>query len=577
MIGDFIHRTSMIAVVGWAQVMREPSSVTGSSADEHAAPSGYGAADLSELRILQRAMRLLLSPAPLDQVLTELMRLMAAAGTARGVAIVFLEPAGRLVPGLDLNLPEGYLAASAGRHVGCGACGQAIEQGALVVVADTRTDPRFAAAREQAQQLGIKAVVAAPIVASDGASLGALAFHFDRPHTLEDLERGRTYAVVAAAILEHKQAEATVLRRAADESAMREKQEYLAMVSHDLRNPLSAILTSATLLQQRLVGGAEAERARKQTDVIIRSVRLMDRLITDLLDLSQIESGQLRLRRQRHGVRELVRDAIEGVQAQAHKKRLTIDVDIAEGVTTLTCDLERIQQVLGNLLGNAVKFTPEGGNIRMGAALTEDMVEFTVSDSGIGIPREQLPRIFDRYWQAKHQDRRGIGLGLSIARGIVEAHGGRIRVESTAGIGTTFYFTVPLRRVDDGVDTAEDVADFFDLPVAAAQALLERSEHERAWEPGPTPATALLRVSPGPRYAGAQACLVRIANGGTFPYHEHRAAEHLFIIHGGLRNEDGSEAWTGERIVYPPGTGQSPAAIGEEACMCAVMIMPCPH
>jgi signal transduction histidine kinase len=550
--------------------MRKSSSATGSPVDEFAAsPAGTGAVGVNELRLLQRATSLLLSPAPLDEVLTELMKSTAAAAGARGVAIVFLDPTGKLVPGLNLRLPADYLVASAGERIGCGACGRAIKGGAPVVVADVRTDPCLACVREQALRLGIVAVVAAPIVASDGVPVGALAIHVDRPHTAEDLERSRTYAALAAVILEHKRAEATGHERAAAEAAMQQKQEYLQIVSHDLRNPLSAILTSATLLQHE-AGGDEARRTHKQTDIIIRSVRHMDRLITDLLDLSQIESGLFRLRRQRHSVKDLVREATEGIQAQAHQKRLGIEVDVDARVTTVSCDAERLLQVLGNLLGNAVKFTPEDGSIRVGATLRGAAVEFTIADSGIGIPGEQLAHIFDRYWQAQRRARQGIGLGLSIARGIVEAHGGRIRVESTAGVGTTFSFTIPR----DAGELAEELAEFFDLPVASARVLLERRQQEQAWGPGPTPGVGLMPVAPGSRHAGAQGFLVRVAAGATYPHHRHPGDEHMFAIQGGIRDDGGAELWEGERTVHTDGATPASTAIGDGECILAAMVMP---
>jgi signal transduction histidine kinase/quercetin dioxygenase-like cupin family protein len=553
--------------------MNESLSAIGLPADELAAPSASGMVGLTELRLLRQSAPLLLSRAPLEDVLTELMKLIAAAAGALGVAIVFLEPTGKLVPGPSLRLPAEYLRASAGGEVGFGACGQAIAFGLPVAMADIRTDPRITSVRDQALQLGIVAVVAAPMVASDGTSLGALALHLGRPHTAEDLERSNVYAGLAAVILEHRRAAASGQGRAADEVSVHDREQYLAMVSHDLRNPLSAILMAATLLE-RGAAGEGPERTRKQIDVIIRSVRHMDRLITDLLDLAQLESGQFRLRRQRVDVKSLVREAVEGIQAQAHKKRLVIDVDVAPELTTLCCDGERLLQVLGNLLGNAVKFTLEGGRVRVDAALKHGMAEFTVADSGIGIPADQLARIFDRYWQAQRRARQGIGLGLSIASGIVEAHGGRIRVESAAGVGTTFSFTLPLHSVDRGFPLAQALAEFYDLPITTAEGLLEHREHAQAWRPGPTPDIALISVTPGPRYRGAEGFLVCIAAGATYPMHVHSGGEHLLILEGGLRDDDGSELWEGERAIHAAGTAHASTAIGEGACVLAALVMP---
>ena len=531
--------------------------------------STHGLAERTELALLQQATALLRSPAGLAEVLTELMEIVAAAARARGVAIALLEQAGKLAPCLALNLPPEYLVASSGAQVGLGVCGQAIRNAAPVIVADVRTDPRFACASEPAQQLGIVSVLAMPITTGDGISLGALAVHLDRAHTSEDIEGCRAYADLAAAILEHQRADGTGLLRDAD--VRRRRQEYLASVAHDLRNPLSAIVTSAALLQRGIVGAA-TDRSRQQVEIVLRSARHMDRLITDLLDLAQIESGRFRLCLRRHGVKELVRDAIEAIQAQAQD--ISLEMELGPGVTTVCCDLERLLQVLGNLLGNAIKFTPAGGSVRVAAALKDEAVEFTVADSGIGIPGDQLERIFDRYWQAKQQSGRGVGLGLSIARGIVEAHGGHIRAESVPGIGTTFSFTVPLRWLGSRSETAEDLAEFFDLSVAAVRTLLAALEQEEAWGPGPTPEVGLISVAPGPLHPGAQAFLVRIASGASHPHHVHHGDEHILVIEGGIRDDDGSELWAGERVINCEGTCHASTAIGEGPCVLAAMVMP---
>jgi len=206
--------------------------------------------------------------------------------------------------------------------------------------------------------------------------------------------------------------------------------------------------------------------------------------------------------------------------------------------------------------------------------LKGDSVEFTVADSGIGIPRDQLAHIFDRYWQAQRRARKGIGLGLSIARGIVEAHGGRVRVESTVGVGTRFFFTVPLHQVDRRFELAEELAEFLDLPLTAAQALLQRREHEEAWGPGPTPDVALIPVSPGSRHPGAEGYLVRIAAGRTCPYHANPRDQHILIIQGRLRDDEGADLWEGERAVHREGTAHASTAIGEGPCVLAVLLMP---
>jgi signal transduction histidine kinase len=143
----------------------------------------------------------------------------------------------------------------------------------------------------------------------------------------------------------------------------------------------------------------------------------------------------------------LLADALEAMGPQASAAGLALDVAdgaAAETLPTVSADADRVAQVFSNLIGNAIKFTPQGGRIVLGATAADGMVWFSVTDTGPGIPAEQLPNVFGRFWQASRRDGRGIGLGLAIAQGIVEAHGGRIGVDSEVGVGTRFWFGVPV-------------------------------------------------------------------------------------------------------------------------------------
>ena len=226
------------------------------------------------------------------------------------------------------------------------------------------------------------------------------------------------------------------------EAASRMRQDLVAIVSHDLRNPLSAITTSVTLLERALPADG-ATRARKYVETIARSTERMGRLISDLLDVASIDAGRLSVEPETRDVATLVSSAIEMLQPVAAGKSIRLDAEPLAQPFAVQADEERILQVLSNLLGNAVKFTREGGAICVRAEPVDSFVRVSVSDTGPGISMEQMPHLFDRYWQAKKDGRLGIGLGLSIAKGIVEAHGGRIWAESTLGKGTTFHFTLP--------------------------------------------------------------------------------------------------------------------------------------
>jgi signal transduction histidine kinase len=212
-------------------------------------------------------------------------------------------------------------------------------------------------------------------------------------------------------------------------------------VAHDLRNPLSAILLHAGALKRQ---GPEPERrSQRPREAIHGAATRMNRLIQDLLDVALMESGQLTIQPARLSARELIVGAVDVQRPLASSSSLELRVDVDRDVPEVWGDRDRLLQVFENLIGNAIKFTEAGGCVTAGATSRDQEVVFWVADTGTGIATEDLPRVFDRFWQATRAGRQGAGLGLPITKGIVEAHGGRIWVESTPGGGATFYFTIP--------------------------------------------------------------------------------------------------------------------------------------
>ena len=225
------------------------------------------------------------------------------------------------------------------------------------------------------------------------------------------------------------------------QEAVRSREDLLAIVSHDLRNPLGVVLASTSLLLKSNLPPDKQERARRQVEAIQRAGNRMNRLIRDLLDFASIQAGRLSVSLRPQDVAAMVTEVLDVMEPLASPKGHHLVADVAPGLA-IRCDHDRVIQLFSNLVGNAIKFTPDGGTITVRAMSEGDVVRFAVSDTGPGIPRDELAYVFDRYYQAQRKNRDGIGLGLSIARGIVEAHGGRIWAESEEGKGSTFSFTL---------------------------------------------------------------------------------------------------------------------------------------
>jgi signal transduction histidine kinase len=226
--------------------------------------------------------------------------------------------------------------------------------------------------------------------------------------------------------------------------ATRAREDLLAVVSHDLKNPLGVVQLASALLLRGVQGKPGGEQVQKQAGRIQAAAERMARLISDLLDWGRIEAGGLPLEPSEQSVASLVTEALDSVRPLAEARGLRVTARLPEEDVRVRCDRTRVLQVFGNLLGNAVKFTPDGGQLTVGARVDRDETQLWVRDTGTGIRPEALPHVFERYWQEKDAESRGTGLGLCIAKGIVEAHGGRIWAESLLGQGSTFTFTLPV-------------------------------------------------------------------------------------------------------------------------------------
>src|SRR5262245_47825253 len=284
---------------------------------------------------------------------------------------------------------------------------------------------------------GVTSFVAVPLLMR-GQALGALflgSSKLSRVFGQNDLRLAEALADRAAMAIEN----ARLYRASVRATQLRD--QVLGVVVHDLRGPLSNILMQVWALKRQ---GSEPERrSLKPVEVIQRAATRMNRLIQDLLDVALMEAGQLTIERSRLSAGGLIVEAVDMQRPLASSSSLALQVEVGPDVPEVWGDWDRLLQVFENLIGNAIKFTSAGGRITAGAAPRDDGVVFWVADTGAGIASENLPRIFDRFWQASKAGRRGAGLGLSITKAIVEAHGGRRWIESTEGSGSTFFFTIP--------------------------------------------------------------------------------------------------------------------------------------
>jgi signal transduction histidine kinase len=262
---------------------------------------------------------------------------------------------------------------------------------------------------------------------------------FGRPFDSYDLELAGALAGRCGAALENGLAYEEALR------ATRMRGELLAVVSHDLKNLLGVVQFTSDALQKQ-APSPDLGAHRRQAERIKRASEQMDRLVRDLLDWSSADAVGLVIECNDHELGSLLDEVIEMFEPLANVKSISLghcDRAVDGEATWVHCDRGRVLQVFANLIGNAIKFTPPGGAIRIRTSLVEGAVLIAVDDTGSGISKLELPHVFEGFWQGKAGSGQGVGLGLAIARSIVEAHGGAMWAESALAVGSTFSFTLP--------------------------------------------------------------------------------------------------------------------------------------
>ena len=290
------------------------------------------------------------------------------------------------------------------------------------------------------RSLGLTGLLVVPLKAR-GRTRGAMGFFASTRtrYDARDVKLAEDLGLLAGLAVDN-----AVLYREA-QAAVQARDDMLSVVSHDLGNPLSAIRIGTSLLLRGIPPEEREQGGWYHLESIRQSAEQMERLINDLLEVKRLEAGKVTLERRPTAVEPLLRSVHQSFAPLAGQRGLDLAWHAADVLPPVWADRQRIVQVLSNLIGNSLKFTPPGGHIALDAVAGTGEVVFRVSDTGKGIAREYLPHVFERFWQSRREGKQGLGLGLAICKGIVEAHGGRIWVESGDGQGTTVGFTVPVR------------------------------------------------------------------------------------------------------------------------------------
>jgi signal transduction histidine kinase len=407
---------------------------------------------VGELRALGEVGQAISSTLDLETVLSTIVsRATGLAGMDAGAIYEYDEARGEFyLHTADRLQDEVVTALRAGPiRKGEGALGRMAMTGEPAQIHDIMTDASYQSRlRESFLKLGYRSLMAVPLMRDDHL-LGGLVVYRKAPGEFDAsvIDLLRTFATQSALAIQN----ARLFREIEEKSrelatASRHKSEFLANMSHELRTPLNAIIGFSEVLAERMFGEINDKQAEYLAD-ILESGRHLLSLINDILDLSKIEAGRMELEPTEFNLPDAIENTLTLVRERAHRHGIALGRMVDERLGTICADERKVKQVLLNLLSNALKFTPEGGRIDLAATVTDNAIEISVSDTGVGIAAEDQAAVFEEFRQVGAASKKieGTGLGLAISRKFIELHGGKIWVKSEVGAGSTFAFTLPLQ------------------------------------------------------------------------------------------------------------------------------------
>ena len=409
------------------------------------------AADLALMKCLQEVSTRLVRDGDADPPLLEIVdAAIAITGADMGNIQLLDRQSGTLKIVASRGFEKPFLEFFNTVQEGQAACGRAVQHGARIVIGDVTTSSLFVGspALDVLLTAGVRAVQSTPLICRSAQLLGVLSTHYRTPRVAADRQLHFLDVLVrqAADWIErtHSQKELRFAKKAL-EAADRRKDEFLAVLAHELRNPLASIMAGSRVLRRRGASALEAEQTR---DMIEHEVGQLSRLVDDLLDVSRIATGRVILRQEALDLRKIINRALETTRPlfEVHKHRLQLD--LPQEPVRVSGDAVRLVQVLSNLLANSAKYTPQAGAIRLNVAMTGSQAVVRIVDTGIGIAPADLPRIFDlfsRIERSRDHAEGGLGVGLTLSRRLVDMHKGSLEAFSDGpGRGSEFVMRLPL-------------------------------------------------------------------------------------------------------------------------------------